>query len=147
MTDERAFLMAILQRPDDDVTKLVYADWLEEQGDPRGEFLRLMVQLRRERLISPEQRQRHQELSAELAELRSLMLEAWRSERGSSPENHERERQEQKLERQLIRLSEQIRQRVPARLQELAASLDPNWLAVVSAPEIEGCGKSTGRAW
>ena len=37
MTEEQAFLMAILERPDDDSTKLVYADWLEEQGDPRYE--------------------------------------------------------------------------------------------------------------
>jgi uncharacterized protein (TIGR02996 family) len=69
MNDDRGFLSAILERPDDDTRKLVYADWLEERGDPRGEYLRLMVQVRRERVVTPEQRQRHQELSAELAEL------------------------------------------------------------------------------
>src|SRR5262249_51935327 len=26
--------------PEDDVLRLAYADWLEEQGDPRGEYLR-----------------------------------------------------------------------------------------------------------
>ena len=36
-----AFLRAITANPDDDVLRLVYADWLEEQGDPRAEFLRL----------------------------------------------------------------------------------------------------------
>ena len=46
MNEERAFVAAILERPDDDVTKLVYADWLEEQSDPRGEYLRLMLQVR-----------------------------------------------------------------------------------------------------
>jgi hypothetical protein len=29
----------------------------------------------------------------------------------------------------------------------LAAVLDPNWLAVVSDPEIEGCGKGTEEGW
>src|ERR1700722_11352934 len=67
MSDKRAFLTAILERPDDDTRKLVYADWLEERGDPRAEYLRLMMKVRQERVISPEQRQRHRELSAELA--------------------------------------------------------------------------------
>jgi uncharacterized protein (TIGR02996 family) len=77
MTEERAFLMAILERPDDDNTKLVYADWLEEQGDPRCEFLRWMVKVRQERFITPKQRQRHNELSAELEELRTQERQEW----------------------------------------------------------------------
>src|SRR5262249_36968134 len=36
----RAFLDAILEAPEDDAVRLIYADWLEEQGDPRGEFIR-----------------------------------------------------------------------------------------------------------
>jgi uncharacterized protein (TIGR02996 family) len=40
-----AFLGAILAEPDDDTPRLVYADWLEERGDPRGEFIRLQVGL------------------------------------------------------------------------------------------------------
>jgi hypothetical protein len=40
-----------------------------------------------------------------------------------------------------------LRPQIPARLQELAAGLDPTWLAAVSDPVIEGCGKSTGEAW
>ena len=147
MTDERAFLTAILERPDDDATKLVYADWLEEQGDPRGEYLRLMMQVRQQRVVTPEQRQRHKELSAERAELRTQEGQAWRDGQASSSENRERQRRVQKLEGQLAKLSRQIRQRIPPRLQELAATFDPNWLALVSDPEIEGCGKSTGEAW
>ena len=45
------------------------------------------------------------------------------------------------LEGQLAALSKAIRRPTPARLRELAAAFDPNWLAVVSDPEIEGCGK------
>jgi len=44
MNDE-AFLRAIAENPNDNSVRLVYADWLEEQGDPRGEFLRLECQL------------------------------------------------------------------------------------------------------
>jgi uncharacterized protein (TIGR02996 family) len=34
-------LAAIKESPADDAPRLVYADWLEEHGEPRGEFLRL----------------------------------------------------------------------------------------------------------
>jgi uncharacterized protein (TIGR02996 family) len=40
-----AFLRTIRERPDDDGPRLVYADWLEEHGDPRGEFIRIQCQL------------------------------------------------------------------------------------------------------
>jgi uncharacterized protein (TIGR02996 family) len=39
-----AFLRDGKQHPDDDTPRLVLADWLEEHGDPRGEFVRLQVQ-------------------------------------------------------------------------------------------------------
>jgi uncharacterized protein (TIGR02996 family) len=41
MSDDSAFIRAILANPDDAELRLIYADWLEERGDPRGEFLRL----------------------------------------------------------------------------------------------------------
>ncbi|HEX4607932.1 MAG TPA: TIGR02996 domain-containing protein [Urbifossiella sp.] len=46
MDDETAFLAALLDRPADDTTRLVYVDWLEERGDIRGEFLRCAVAAR-----------------------------------------------------------------------------------------------------
>src|SRR5580704_11727592 len=39
------FLQAILDDPDDDAPRLIYADWLEERGDPRGEFIRVQCEL------------------------------------------------------------------------------------------------------
>jgi uncharacterized protein (TIGR02996 family) len=45
MTDESGFLRAIHDDPNDDTTRLVYADWLEERADIRGEYLRLQTQL------------------------------------------------------------------------------------------------------
>ncbi len=35
---------AILANPGDDGARLVYADWLQERGDPRGEFIALQMQ-------------------------------------------------------------------------------------------------------
>ena len=40
MTDEAALLRAVLDRPDDATAQLVYADWLDERGDPRGAWVR-----------------------------------------------------------------------------------------------------------
>jgi uncharacterized protein (TIGR02996 family) len=45
MMDESGFLDAIRANPGDDMHRLVYADWLEERGDPRGDFLRLRIAL------------------------------------------------------------------------------------------------------
>jgi len=42
---ETAFLRAIHDRPREPAPRLVYADWLEERGDPRGPWLRLEVEL------------------------------------------------------------------------------------------------------
>ena len=38
-------LQAIIAQPDDDFPRLAYADWLEERGDPLGEFLRNQCRL------------------------------------------------------------------------------------------------------
>jgi uncharacterized protein (TIGR02996 family) len=49
MHDGTALLAYCHQHPDDDQARLVYADWLEENGEqPRAEFVR--VQVRRSRL-------------------------------------------------------------------------------------------------
>jgi uncharacterized protein (TIGR02996 family) len=43
--EQAAFLRAILAAPEDDVPRLIYADWLDERDDPRGEFIRVQVEL------------------------------------------------------------------------------------------------------
>jgi uncharacterized protein (TIGR02996 family) len=48
MSQEQAFLAAMLASPDDLELRQVFADWLQEQGDPRGELLRLTHALTRE---------------------------------------------------------------------------------------------------
>lgn len=47
MSDEGAFLAAIRANPADDLTRLVYADWLDERGDARGEYIRLQAEIAR----------------------------------------------------------------------------------------------------
>jgi uncharacterized protein (TIGR02996 family) len=86
---EDAFLQALLADAGADDRRLVYADWLEEQGDAvsvtKAEFLRVTAQLAAE--IGPKG-----------------------------------QRQEQR-----------------ERLQQLAAGLDTDWLALVSRLDIENC--------
>lgn len=43
--DRKTFLNAILENPHDETARLDYAAWLEERGDPRGEFIRLQCEL------------------------------------------------------------------------------------------------------
>jgi uncharacterized protein (TIGR02996 family) len=40
MNEEQALLDEIARNPRDDTPRLVYADWLEERGDPRAQYLR-----------------------------------------------------------------------------------------------------------
>jgi uncharacterized protein (TIGR02996 family) len=88
MTHE-AFLQAILVNPDDDLPRLVYADWLLDQGDPRGEFIHLQCRLARmeeDDPLRPQLETREQELldhhqDAWLGSLRPL-LNCWSFRRG-----------------------------------------------------------------
>jgi uncharacterized protein (TIGR02996 family) len=43
-SDDKAFIRAILDDPYELTTWLIYADWMDEQDDPRAEFLRLSVE-------------------------------------------------------------------------------------------------------
>jgi uncharacterized protein (TIGR02996 family) len=42
---QQRLLAAIVDAPDDDAARLVYADWLQSRGDPHGEFIQLQCQL------------------------------------------------------------------------------------------------------
>jgi len=73
MEKEQDFLATLKVAPEDDTTWLVYADWLEEQGDPRSPFLRLAVALGRG-AIDPE---RVPVLMERLEELRVNLDPGW----------------------------------------------------------------------
>jgi uncharacterized protein (TIGR02996 family) len=52
MSDREALIRGILESPDDDAPRLVFADWLEETGEPanvaRAEFIRVQCAIARE---------------------------------------------------------------------------------------------------
>src|SRR4051794_1321406 len=58
VTTEESFLAAIIDCPEDDTHRLVYADWLDDHGQPeRAEFIRLQCRLA---CLSEEDPQREQ---------------------------------------------------------------------------------------
>jgi len=68
MATSEAFLRPIIESPEDDALRLVYADWLEEHGDAaRAEFIRAQCALARMADDDP----RRPELSAREQELLS----------------------------------------------------------------------------
>jgi uncharacterized protein (TIGR02996 family) len=67
------FAAAVRDAPDDDLPRLIYADWLEERGDPRGAFIRAQV----ERARLPEGDPRIPQLDAVAAELLADHEDAW----------------------------------------------------------------------
>jgi len=71
--DDASFLQAVQSSPGDTALLLVYADWLEERGDTRAEFLRVRVALGE---LSPNEA-RFQPLWSQLRRLRSEIDPAW----------------------------------------------------------------------
>jgi uncharacterized protein (TIGR02996 family) len=88
MSHAAAFLQDIREHPHDDAPRLIFSDWLEEQGDPRGRFLRTQCQLarmddadrRRRRLEQREERllQRYQETWLSILRRPGLQPRFWR---------------------------------------------------------------------
>ena len=56
MPDATPFLQAILDAPNNDAPRLVYADWLDEHGDAHGELIRVQCELSRHRIGDPDRR-------------------------------------------------------------------------------------------
>src|SRR5262249_29437560 len=72
MQDE-PFLSAIEAAPDDLLARSVYADWLEERGDPRADYLRLEERLR----ATPFEATDRQSLGQRWREIRATLDRAW----------------------------------------------------------------------
>src|SRR5947209_952208 len=64
MIEEQPFMNMIASQPHDWAPRLVFADWLEERGDPRGELLRLLHEL-----LQPQEPRAHRRKRARLQEL------------------------------------------------------------------------------
>lgn len=77
-SDERAFLDAICEQPHDDTARLVYADWLTEQGrSDRAEFVRVEVELARTPPDTDSAERRRRVLLERRAELLKRHKAAW----------------------------------------------------------------------
>jgi uncharacterized protein (TIGR02996 family) len=78
MHSDAAFLSKLLELPGDDDTRLVYADWLDDQDDPvssaQAEFLRVTVELARQPGKKGWKKQRRKRLQALAAELDTSWL-------------------------------------------------------------------------
>lgn len=73
MTNYISFLGAIASHPNDETTRLVFADWLEDQGDWRAEFLRLDCARR----ALPIDQTQPEDLQSRWVEMRSRMSPSW----------------------------------------------------------------------
>lgn len=68
LKEQEPFLAEIRENPDEPGAYAVFADWLEEKGDPRGEFMNVQLQLEDESLKAADRRKlqkREQELLKE----------------------------------------------------------------------------------
>lgn len=81
MSDDLGFLRDIIAHPDDPVPRLVYADWLDERDDPRGEFLRLELQFRE----LPEHDPQRKTIRLRLHELRKHIDRSWLAQLDRTP--------------------------------------------------------------
>ncbi|MCI0702716.1 MAG: TIGR02996 domain-containing protein [Planctomycetia bacterium] len=83
MNDEEAFLRAICDQPDEDTPRLVFADWLDEQGGSVNaawaELIRVQVALARG---AGAERER---LAARESELEPAVVAVWPTRSGSRP--------------------------------------------------------------
>jgi uncharacterized protein (TIGR02996 family) len=73
VADDETFVAAIRDQPADDTLRLVYADWLEDRGDSRAEFLRLECRLHGMQETATE----FSELQRQLGELGSPLDVRW----------------------------------------------------------------------
>ena len=77
MTDHDALLAAVLAEPENDLPRLVFADWLEETGHPahaaRARYIRLQVEAERH----PEGSSQRLELTRQAEELRPSFRDEW----------------------------------------------------------------------
>lgn len=78
MSDNEALLAAILANPADDTARLVYADWLTENGQAdRGEFIRIEIELAHTPPLTDEDERRRQVLHTRRSELLKVHKAAW----------------------------------------------------------------------
>jgi uncharacterized protein (TIGR02996 family) len=78
MNEEEGFLQSVQAHPGDTGLRLVYADWLEERGDVRGEFIRVQEEMN----ALPAYSDRYAELKPRRNALREQIDAGWRAKLG-----------------------------------------------------------------
>ena len=82
MTERKALLQAVCTAPDDDLPRLVFADWVQENGEPeRAEFIRVMCRL--EELYTAIERGAGPPAVAEMNRLDPRAWELWQTHGGA----------------------------------------------------------------
>lgn len=81
MHADAPFLAAIAADPESPAQRLIYADWLEEQGDVRADFIRLMEEMK----TLPVHSDRFAELRPRRNELRQQLDPQWITQMGYQP--------------------------------------------------------------
>ena len=66
--DDLDFLNEVRASPTDEAVKWVYADWLEDRGDERGEYLRLTLRVRAGEKLDRRDRRRFRKLVARISQ-------------------------------------------------------------------------------
>ncbi len=155
MTHADAFLQAILDAPDDDAPRLLFADWLDDHGDPdQAEFIRVQIALARGGAVAPGLRRREQELlaihQAEWADPVKGLAVAWCFQRGFIHEVRA------ELKSLIVDADEMFRRTPITRLQLLASSrrevrfdllallADCPHLSRLTHLDLSGCGDFRG---
>jgi uncharacterized protein (TIGR02996 family) len=88
MVEETAFIRMILAAPDAVSPRLIYADWLDERDDPRGDYLRTLCELDTSALSSS----REEALRSRLEATRNVIDPLWAAlmNRGRKRERREK---------------------------------------------------------
>lgn len=79
MAEWSAFNAAVAAEPDDDLPRLLAADWCDDRGDPRGEFIRLQIAAAKgdPAALTPEAKARQEELHQQYSKVWAGDLAKW----------------------------------------------------------------------
>src|SRR5262245_33317714 len=132
MASEESFLCAIHDEPDDDALRLVFADWLADQGDPRSEIVRQSVELAQ----LPEWHPRRVEGEHELNETVRRDSSRWLGPLANRVKSCSLERGLLRVDGPLSRLAGALARKEAARVVRWIAMLTPDGYYGLSVEEL-----------
>jgi uncharacterized protein (TIGR02996 family) len=133
--NDQDFVRAILADPGNDSVRLAYADWLEERGDPRAEYLRLDAELANPELRNRERvRLENRRLEIHVAVDPRRTIEWLEKTDGTHAECVA-------IDDALLAMDRRDLQRdsMRLRLDDMRGQIEPRWLALLDRPPVENC--------